>query len=49
MTIPKSSNRERLQDNLDATGIGLEPADVARIGGLDGTEPHVADPNTFGH
>ena len=48
-TIPKSSNRQRLLDNLAAQEITLRPEDVAAICALDGTEPDIKHPNEFGH
>ena len=47
--IPKSSRRARLVENLDAARIALAPADVARLDALDGTEPDVKHPESFGH
>lgn len=49
VTIPKSSDPQRLRDNLAAAGVALDPADVALLAALGGTEPDVADPNVFGH
>lgn len=48
-TIPKSSNRQRLLDNLAAQEIVLSSDDVQRICALDGTEPDIKHPNEFGH
>jgi len=48
-TIPKSSNRQRLLENLNAETVHLDLADVERITALDGTEPDVTDPRSFGH
>ena len=49
VTIPKSSDAQRLRDNLAAADVVLDPTDVALLAALDGTEPNVADPNVFGH
>jgi diketogulonate reductase-like aldo/keto reductase len=48
-TIPKSSNRERLVQNLHSVDITLDPADIARISAMDGTEQDVKHPNVFMH
>lgn len=50
-TIPKSSNRERLIANLAAQDIVLDPAVVAALDAMDGTDPGAANfhPNVFGH
>ena len=48
-TTPKSSDPERLARNLAAQRIALEPADVDALSSLDGTEPDVTSPHTFGH
>ena len=48
-TTPKSSDPTRLAQNLAAAGIVLEADDVASLSALDGTEPDVTSPSTFGH
>jgi 2,5-diketo-D-gluconate reductase A len=48
-TTPKSSDPVRLAQNLAAQDIALEPADVEALSSLDGTEPDVTSPHTFGH
>jgi 2,5-diketo-D-gluconate reductase A len=48
-TIPKSSDPQRLRDNLAAEQIELSAADVARISALDGTETDITHPDQFGH
>ncbi|HEY5135146.1 MAG TPA: aldo/keto reductase [Candidatus Nanopelagicales bacterium] len=48
-TTPKSSDPTRLAQNLAAAGIVLEADDVAALSALDGTEPDVTSPSTFGH
>ncbi len=47
--IPKSSNRDRLADNLDVFGFELEPADIEAISALDQGEAMAADSDAFGH
>ena len=48
-TTPKSSDPIRLAQNLAAADIVLEDQDVAALSALDGTEPDVTSPSTFGH
>ncbi len=48
-TTPKSSDPVRQAENLAASEIALEPDDVAALSALDGTEPDVTSPLTFGH
>ena len=48
-TIPKSSNRERMVQNLRSVDITLDADDVARIDEMDGTETDVKHPNVFMH
>ena len=48
-TIPKSSNPERLVQNLRAVDIVLDEADIERINAMDGTEADVKHPNEFMH
>ncbi|HET7902735.1 MAG TPA: aldo/keto reductase [Candidatus Nanopelagicales bacterium] len=48
-TTPKSSDPVRQAQNLAAAEIDLDPADVAALCALDGTEPDVTSPLTFGH
>jgi 2,5-diketo-D-gluconate reductase A len=47
--IPKSSNTQRLMQNLRAQDIDLDSSDIATIEALDGTEPDVKDPDAFMH
>ncbi len=47
--VPKSSNRERLIENLAAQDLALSAADLDAIAPMDGTETDVADPNIVGH
>jgi 2,5-diketo-D-gluconate reductase A len=46
---PKSSDPTRLAQNLAAAHVALDPADVDALSALDGTEPNVTSPLTFGH
>jgi 2,5-diketo-D-gluconate reductase A len=46
---PKSSDPVRLAQNLAAADLSLADEDVAALSALDGTEPHVTSPETFGH
>jgi 2,5-diketo-D-gluconate reductase A len=48
-TTPKSSDPVRLAQNLAAGDVVLEQADVDALSALDGTEPDVTSPYTFGH
>ncbi|MFN8158715.1 MAG: aldo/keto reductase [Candidatus Nanopelagicales bacterium] len=48
-TTPKSSDPVRQAENLAASEIALEPDDVAALSALDGAEPDVTSPHTFGH
>ena len=48
-TIPKSADPTRLQQNLDAVAIALDAEDIVLIETLDGTEPDIKHPNSFGH
>ncbi len=48
-TTPKSSDPARQAQNLAAGAIVLDPADVDALCALDGTEPDVTSPLTFGH
>ena len=48
-TTPKSSDPVRQAQNLAAASLALEPADVDALTALDGTEPDVTSPYTFGH
>lgn len=46
--IPKSANRERLEENLSVFDFALTDEEVARIDALDcGATTALADPNTF--
>ena len=48
-TTPKSSDPVRQAENLAAADLVLDPADVDALSALDGTEPDVTSPLTFGH
>lgn len=48
-TIPKSSDPQRMAENLQAPSIVLDAADVERLSTLDGTEPDIKHPSEFGH
>lgn len=47
--VPKSSNLERLEQNLDVFDFELEPDDVMAISALDQGEASAADSDAFGH
>jgi 2,5-diketo-D-gluconate reductase A len=47
--VPKSSNAERLVQNLDVFGFSLEPEDVMALSALDLGEASAADSDEFGH
>ncbi len=47
--IPKSSNSERLAQNLDSFRISLSADDLAVIDGLGKTDPKMTDADVFGH
>lgn len=47
--IPKSSNPERLVQNLASVDIVLAPEDVALLSAIDVPEPDIKHPNEFGH
>ena len=47
--IPKSSDPERLRQNLDVFDFTLSPTDVATLSGLDQGEGVVEDSDSFGH
>lgn len=47
--IPKSSNRERLEQNLAVFDFELTPDEVAALSALDGTGRPQADSDKFGH
>lgn len=47
--VPKSSNPQRLAENLRGIELVLDPEDVATLTALDGSEPNPMDPNRFGH
>jgi 2,5-diketo-D-gluconate reductase A len=49
VAIPKSSNLERLRQNLDVFDFPLAEADVAAISALDQGEDAAADSDAFGH
>ena len=48
-TTPKSEDPVRQAENLAAASLVLEVADVEALSALDGTEPDVTSPYTFGH
>ncbi len=47
--VPKSSDPERLAENLDIFDFSLTSEDVAAISGLDEGESAAADSDSFGH
>jgi 2,5-diketo-D-gluconate reductase A len=47
--IPKSANRERLEQNLAVFDFDLTDADLAALSALDGTARPAADSDRFGH
>lgn len=47
--VPKSSNPERLEQNLDVFGFELEPDDLMALSALDQGEASAADSDAFGH
>jgi 2,5-diketo-D-gluconate reductase A len=47
--VPKSSNAERLEQNLDVFGFELDPDDVMALSALDRGEASAADSDEFGH
>jgi len=47
--VPKSSNAERLEQNLDVFGFALDPDDVMALSALDQGEAAAADSDAFGH
>jgi 2,5-diketo-D-gluconate reductase A len=47
--IPKSSNPERLRQNLDVFSFTLDEADVAALSALDRGEGAAVDSDAFGH
>ena len=49
VAIPKSSNSERLQQNLDVFHFELEAADMDALSGLDRGESAAVDSDEFGH
>jgi 2,5-diketo-D-gluconate reductase A len=49
VTVPKSSNPERLRQNLDIFDFSLAPEDVAAISALDRGDAAGADSDLFGH
>jgi 2,5-diketo-D-gluconate reductase A len=49
VAIPKSSNPQRLRENLDIFDFALSPDDIAAISALDQGDAAGADSDTFGH
>jgi 2,5-diketo-D-gluconate reductase A len=49
VTVPKSSNPERIAQNIDVFDFRLEPEDVATLSGLDRGEEAAFDSDRFGH
>ena len=49
VAIPKSSDPQRLAQNLDVFGFDLTEAEIAALDALDGSGPEQADPDAFGH
>lgn len=49
VTIPKSSNPERIRQNIDIFDFSLSRDEVASISALDRGEEGAADSDTFGH
>ena len=49
VTVPKSSNPERIAQNIDVFDFHLEPEDVALLSGLDKGEEAAVDSDRFGH
>jgi 2,5-diketo-D-gluconate reductase A len=49
VTVPKSSNRDRLAQNLDIFGFELTPAEVASLSALDRGEDAAMDSDVIGH
>jgi 2,5-diketo-D-gluconate reductase A len=47
--IPRSSNRERIAQNLDIFDFSLEPNEIQALSALDRGESAAADSDTFGH
>ncbi|HEX2143379.1 MAG TPA: aldo/keto reductase [Glycomyces sp.] len=45
----KSSNRERLEQNLDVFDFSIEPSDLMALSALDQGEASAADSDAFGH
>ena len=49
VVVAKSSDPGRLRENLAAAELTLPDDVVAALSAMDGTEPHVLSPLTFGH
>jgi len=49
VTVPKSSDPQRLQDNLAVFDFDLTAAEMAQLSALDQGEEAAADSDTFGH
>jgi 2,5-diketo-D-gluconate reductase A len=49
VTIPKSSNPERMRQNIDVFDFELSDAEMAELSGLDRGESAATDSDSFGH
>lgn len=49
VTCPKSSNPERLRDNLAIFDFALDSAEMDALNGLDRPDPEMFDADAFGH
>lgn len=49
VTVPKSSDHQRLQDNLAVFDFSLSAEEMARLSALDQGEDAATDSDTFGH
>jgi len=47
--VPKSSNPERLAQNLDVFDFELTAEELAAISALDRPDPEMLDSDVFGH
>ena len=46
---PKTSDPQRLRENLDVFGFGLSPEDMAVLDAMDRPDPEMFDADSFGH